>query len=666
MTHWGARGLPVPAERNENARPSWPSELDRLPLETTALGTRTAGAAEIVVRRADGLRGARLRLADDVETTTREDGGVHLQCPLEDPDLGLAVTVHLRTSTHHDVVAKWAELRNCGDQPVELLRGWGGAFNAPVGPGARVGVLSGAWGHEFTPAEIDLGVGTVSVGSRQGITSHDFSPVVTLSSRAEPTNTYAVALAWSGSWRLAVDAPPFREHVRVAGGTDDESGIHRLEAGESMVTPAVLGLWCAGTDADDVAAAWHTYQRVIGRGTGPEHRPIVYNSWYATRFHVQVDHQLRLAREAARLGAEAFVVDDGWFRGRTSDRAGLGDWEPDPTKFPSGLEALVDGVRELGMTFGIWIEPEAVSPDSELYRRHPDWIHRAAGRAAITRRNQYTLDLGIPDVEQWVTEMLRRLLTDYDIGFLKWDMNRLIADGGQTQPGGDDWSWRHTQAYYRVLDMLRTEFPEVTVEACSGGGGRYDNAVLARSDLVWTSDETGPRDRLSIQHGFLSGYPAWTMSSWVTDEPDVRDTEPASLEFRFVVAMAGALGIGADLLAWDTDERERASAMVAIYRQIRSVVHTGRVRRHGTPAEEAYAIQYTTRDSVVVLAWRRPGAALRLRLADLDDLDENARYRAPDGGNVSAHDLAETGYPIGWTWGDCDIVVFHRHDRREQ
>ncbi|MFI2366524.1 alpha-galactosidase [Promicromonospora sp. NPDC019610] len=663
------------------ATSSFEADLDLLPLEATALGTRNVHGAELVVRRADGVRGARLAVSGEVTLTRDDDGGTHLVCPLADEVLGLGVTLHVRTHPAHDVVEKWARLDNRSEQPIEVLRGWGGAFTVPTSGGARVDLLGGAWSREFTPFRAALGAGTLSIGSRQGITSHTYAPVVTVvpagtdggvrsagtdgvirSAGTDAPVRYGVALAYSGSWRMALDAVPFADHVRVSAGPDDESGILPLAPGAALTTPVLAGVRVEG-DADDLAQAWHEYEATLARTRGPEHRPVVYNSWFATTFDVRVEHQLRLAAAAAQVGAEVFVVDDGWFRGRTTDRAALGDWEVDTERIPGGLGPLAEGVRKLGMRFGLWVEPEAVSPDSDLYRAHPDWAHHVDGRPLETLRHQYMLNLGLPEVEEWVLGTLRRLLTDTDITYLKWDMNRSIADGGRTAPGGDDWSWRHTQAYYRVLDMLRAEFPRVTVEGCAGGGGRIDHAVLARTDVVWPSDETGPRDRLAIQHGFLGVLPAWTMSSWVTDLPDQldpdRESAPASLEFRFVVAMAGVLGIGADLLAWDEATRERAASFVDLYRSIRPVVHTGRVRRHGAPADPACAVQYTGPDTVVVLAWRRAGAAgLTVHLRDLDP-DARYRVRGADAVRTGAA-LAADGLDVPWTWQDCDVVLLDR------
>ncbi|WP_022873002.1 alpha-galactosidase [Nesterenkonia alba] len=637
LLHWGEAGQAAGEARLPRRSTSFEDPLDLLPLEATALGTRSVHSAELVVRRADGLRGARLELDGEV---VLDEG--HLICPLADPLIGLQVELHLRTRPQHEVVEKWTVLRNTGETDLELLRAWGGAFEVPGGQGATVDLLHGAWSREYGQAQVQLGAGTLSIGSRQGITSHTYAPVMTVRGGRDPQLAHSAALGWSGSWRMSADAPPFTGRIRIAGGPDDESGVLTLGPGESLSTPVLAGLQVRG-DADAVAQEWHRYQRSLSRSTGPEHRPVVCNSWYATGFDVEVDHQLRLAQAAADIGAEVFVVDDGWFRGRTSDRAGLGDWEVDSQKFPRGLEELIHGVQARGMRFGLWVEPEAVNPDSDLYRAHPEWVHQVRGRPLRTLRNQYMLDLGRPEVEDWATDMLRGLLSRYDITYLKWDMNRSIEDGGQSAPGGDDWSWRHTRAYYRILEMIRREFPQVTVEGCAGGGGRIDHEVLARTDVVWPSDETGPRDRLAVQHGFLGAFPSWVMSSWVTDEPDVLDRDPASLEFRFAVAMAGVLGIGADLLGWDEAALGRARELVELYKQARATVFEGTVHRHGDPAGEFCAVQYTGEEAVFVLAYRRPGGP---EPVELPLKGEAGRSMPP--------------VPIRWRWGDCDAVLLPR------
>lgn len=624
LEHWGDPAHPRAAEPVRHA--SFETDADVARLEFAAGGTRHAQAGELLVPGG---------LALEIGTVALVDGGLCAQLSGD----GVVVTLHWRVSPDHDVIERWAVVRALRD--VTLTRAFGAGWNVPVGPGARVGELVGEWSREFTPAEVDLPAGQLSLGSRQGVTSHTYQPVVTLRSRDGAGEAYGVALAWSGSWRMQVDAVPFRDVVRVGAGIDDESTAIALRAGEEFETPHLLGVWSADGPAG-LARGWHEYQRAVLVRSGD--RPIVYNSWYATTFDVRVEHQLALADVAAEIGAEVFVVDDGWFRGRTSDRAGLGDWFVDPTKFPDGLDPLIKGVLDRGMRFGLWVEPEAVNPDSDLYRAHPDWVHGPL----ITMRNQYTLDLGRPEVEEWAGDMLRRLLTEHPISYLKWDMNRAITR----------WVPGHTHAYYRLMRMLRTEFPHVTVEACAGGGGRIDNAVLALSDVVWPSDETGPRDRLAIQHGFLSAYPPDVMSSWVTDEPDRLDLTGASLEFRFVVAMAGVLGVGADLIGWDLATRERARSLIARYREIRPVVLGGVVTRHGRPGDAVYAVQYTGGSQVVLLVWARSSAGPTQ--VPLAGLEPGGSYRV-HGQVVNGGALMVGGVPVPFALApDCDVVVLDR------
>ena len=560
-----------------------------------------------------GLVGARL-VWDAGRIVVEKDGPVsRLTAPACDTTGHLAVELVIETSREHDVVCKWVTLTNAGDAPLRLERAFGPAWELPVGPGASIDYLAGAWSREFTPFRVALPAGEFSMGSRQGITSHAFSPTLRVAAldqdRPDRSDgpTYGLALAWSGSSRMLVDAPPFRERIRVAGGAEDESSVITLLPGESFTTPATLGVF-APDGADGVRRRWHDYERGwLARDTGLGHRPIVYNSWYATTFDVRSDHQLALADVAADLGVEVFVIDDGWFAGRRDDGSGLGNWWPDPEQFPDGLDGLIGGVVDRGMRFGVWVEPEAVNPGSSVLAAHPDWIYRAGDRPLVTvRGNQQVLDFGRPEVLDWTESWLRDLLSDSRITYLKWDMNRPVSDGGR--PGDDhgrQWSVQHAEGYYRVMRMLRTEFPHVTVEACSGGGGRIDLAVLALSDVVWPSDETGPRDRAAIQHGFLTAYGPHVMSSWVTDEPDRLDTEPASFEYRFVVAMAGVLGIGSDLLAWSDDQRARAAELIALYRTIRTTIHTGRVELHGVPSDPVHAVEYGGVDQTVLLVYGR-------------------------------------------------------------
>jgi alpha-galactosidase len=645
-----------------DSQPGFVTPLDRLPSELSALGSRQVRGADLIVDHGEGLVGARLLWPASAVAVVTDGARTRLSARGHDTTGNLEVELQIETSRDHDVVCKQATLTNTGRRAITLPRAFGPAWELPIGPGAAVDVLAGGWGREFTPYRIDVPVGELSIGSRQGITSHVYAPVLRLAAAAAPDGpTYGIALAWSGSWRLLVDAVPFSERVRVAGGVDDESGLVRLEPGERFSTPATLGVF-APDGPDGVRRRWHDYQRGwLARDLDVVHRPIVYNSWYATTFDVRPGHQLALAEQAADLGVEVFVVDDGWFCDRRDDRGGLGNWWPDPVEFPAGLDPLISGVVALGMRFGIWVEPEAVSPGAEVLRQHPDWIYRAGDRPLITVRNQYVLDFGRPEVIEWTQTWLRRLLSDERISYLKWDMNRPVSDGGR--PGdrhGRQWAVQHTQGYYQVMRMLRSEFPHVTVEACAGGGGRIDPAVLALSDVVWTSDETGPRDRLAIQHGFLSAYGQHVMSSWVTDEPDRRDLEAVSLEFRFVVAMAGVLGIGADLLSWTGPERARATELVNLYRRIRETVQRGQVEIHGRPADPAYALEFGTSEQTVLLVYARSSRPAELSLQPRT-LAAAERFQVAGTPTVLSSDELTAGVQVPFALApDADVIILDR------
>jgi alpha-galactosidase len=668
LDHWGAP-VPggVPAWSEPERFPQYRLPADVAPLEYATAGQRQTAFSELLIDRGDSLTGA--TWLAEVEGILFDQQASSLSVPFRDETGDLRLTLHTTSSKTSDVVRRWITLENLGANAIELPRAFSAGWSLPVGKSARLHYLAGAWAQEFQPQQLDLGFGTFSIGSRQGVTSLAFSPVVAIESSVvgREREAYGVALEWSGSWRLQVESSIVGDRMRVSCGIDDDTTTVVLCSGERFDSPASTGVW-SGSGVEGVSQAWQQFQRgTLARSLEPENRPVVYNSWMATEFDVRFDHQLQLARRAKGLGVETFVVDDGWFAGRTSDRAGLGDWTPDPAKFPDGIGALADAVIAEGMRFGIWVEPEAVNPDSELYRAHPDWVYRAGNRPLVFVRNQLVLDLGRDEVRDWVKETLRSLLRSAPISYLKWDMNRPVSDGGR--PGdvhGRQWSLQHTRNYYEILGMLRDEFPGVTLEACAAGGGRIDNAVLGLADVVWPSDETGPRDRLAIQHGYLSAYPAYAMSSWVTDDAGMRDRGAVSFEFRFVVAMAGVLGIGANLLDWTDEQLGRAAELVELYKSIRHVIHRGRSIRHGSPDDPTYSIEYVTanaNDPVCVLVYDRD----RDRISDRErvrvrptQLDDARRYRLRGSTvEVSAAEARSVGVVVPFALaGDADVMIF--------
>ncbi|MZD06884.1 alpha-galactosidase, partial [Streptomyces sp. SID5785] len=425
---------------------------------------------------------------------------------------------------------------------------------------------------------------------------------------------WSMVLAWSGSWRITAQRDHTGGPFTVTGGAGHEGLAWRLRPGEQHRTPVFAGQFSTG-GFGGTSRGWHAYVagHVLPRPDEP--RPVVYNSWEATGWDVTPQGQRALAERAAGLGVELFVVDDGWFGARTSDRAGLGDWDPNPERFPDGLGPLVKEIRALGMRFGLWVEPEMTNADSDLYRAHPDWVLHMPHRRRTELRHQLVLDFSRPEVVEWAFGWLDRLVAAHGVDSLKWDMNRAFTEAGR--PGSPDaerlWT-DHTRGVYAVIDRLRAAHPGLRVEGCAGGGGRADLGMLARTDQTWISDNTDSTDRIAIQHGYSQIYPARTMSAWATDSPNPYTGRTAPLRHRFHIAMAGALGIGGDLSRWSDAELAEARDLVAQYKEIRPVVQFGEQYRLDD------AVQYLTDDRVVVIAWGRDRA---LRLAGLSPA---ARY----------------------------------------
>ncbi|MFJ3304274.1 alpha-galactosidase [Streptomyces sp. NPDC086549] len=575
-------------------------------------------------------------------------------------DAGLSVTLHYRMRA--DVVERWVTVGNQGHARVELLRADPAAWTLPDREGWRLSQLHGRWAAESRLTVSPLTYGEKVIGSRRGHTGHQHLPWVALDTDAteERGEVYGCALGWSGSWRIAVAQLP-DARVQITGGAGyDDSGLLMLGEGESYTSPVFAGLWSDG-GFGGASRAWHAYQRAYVIPDAGRDRPVLFNSWEATNFDISEEQQATLARRAAAIGVELFVVDDGWFGTRTSDRAGLGDWTPNPDRFPNGLKPLADYVHALGMQFGIWVEPEMVNPDSDLYRAHPDWVQYQSGRKRTELRNQLVLNLAREDVQEYLWEQLDSLLSSAPVDYVKWDFNRCFTDAGWP---GDPYPQRlwvdHVRALYALLDRLRAAHPGVAFESCSGGGGRIDLGVMSRTDQVWTSDNTDPLDRLAIQHGFSQIHPARIMAAWVTDSPNHQlNGRVSSLRFRFVSAMAGVLGVGGDLAEWTEGELAEAREWVELYKDIRPVVQHGELYRLRPPEGGLSAVQYVRGDEAVVLAWLQaqrygePAPALRLR-----GLDPTASYECRETGEVHRGAvLLHHGLRTGLR-GDLDAAVF--------
>lgn len=527
---------------------------------------------------------------------------------LRDAAYPLTLALHYRIHENYDLIERWVEIHNPGDAAITLERAFSALWHLPPGENYTLAHLNGKWLDEFHLLREALQPGVKLLESRRITTSHHHNPWFMLEKMDEPATetsgkTWFGVLAWSGNWKLAAEVSDFSS-TRIGIGLNDWDFAWRLNPGETFTTPSSLGGFTQ-EGRGGASRRLHNYirEQLLPHGQVPH--KVLYNSWEATTFHVAEESQIELAELAAAMGVELFVVDDGWFHGRNDDHAGLGDWWPDEHKFPQGLGGLVRRVNQLGMEFGIWVEPEMVNPNSELYRAHPDWAIHFPGRARSEARNQLILNFARRDVQDYILEKLDTLLSEYPIAFIKWDMNRNVSEPGwEDAPGDPREIWvRYVQGVYRVWGELRSRHPNVIWQSCSGGGGRADLGILRLADQIWVSDNTDPCARLNIQEGFSQVFPANAMEAWVTDT----GADRLPFEFRMHVSLCGSLGIGGHLKHWIAEQRAQAAHWIAVYKELREIIQLGDQFRLRSPQQHPYsAVQYLSKDKAagVLFAFR--------------------------------------------------------------
>ncbi|MBI5294618.1 MAG: alpha-galactosidase [Chloroflexi bacterium] len=514
---------------------------------------------------------------------------------LRDSYYPLRVTLHYRVHEAYDLIERWVTLENLGADPILVERVFSAKWTMPHGDGYSLTHMYGRWSDEFNLQRETLTPGLKIIESRRIIPSHRAVPWFSVDKNADEDHgdVWFGTLAWSGNFKITAEVTEFAS-TRVSIGLNDWDFAWQLKPNEPLVTPpAFSGYTPHGFGA--ASRILHDYVRDELLPHGRVLHKILYNSWEATLFNVDETSQAHLAEIAANMGVELFVMDDGWFHNRNWDNAGLGDWFPDQVKFPHGLGGLIQRVNDLGMDFGLWVEPEMVNPDSDLYRAHPDWAIHFPTRARTESRNQLILNMARADVQEYIIAALDKILSGNNIAFIKWDMNRPASEPGwQDAPGDPRELWvRYVYGLYRVWGELRRRHPQVIWQSCSSGGGRPDFGILQFADQVWVSDNTEATKRLSIQEGFSQFMPAITMEAWVTDW----GKELVPLEFRFHVSMCGSLGVGGNLLEWDQAERQLGSDCIQLYKAIRHIIQFGDQYRLLAPQKHAYsAVQYVSKD----------------------------------------------------------------------
>ena len=595
-----------------------------------------------------------------------------LEVILQDEPSRLIVRLLYGVLPEKNMIARAVIYENAGDKPVVLEKAGSCCLELPFGKWDLLH-FHGRHNKERTPERVPVLHGIQTIGSSRGMSSHHHNPFVILCDHLateDHGDCYGLMYLYSTNFRAEVEREPYGS-VRAVMSPGDEGFRWTLQPGAQFAAPEVLMSWAHGLTA--LSQQFHKAVREnICRGEySLAHRPVLINSWEANYFDIEAGRVLKLARQAAELGIELFVLDDGWFRGRKDDNAGLGDWEYDPEKLPDGLDSLIKGVRETGMLFGIWVEPEMVNEDSDLYRAHPDWALTVPGRKPAHGRNQLVLDLSRKDVQDFIIQFMTRLLSSHDISYIKWDFNRCVTDVySHLLPAEQQGEVAHRAVLglYRVLETLTTRFPKVLFEGCSGGGGRFDAGMMAYTPQIWCSDDTDPIERLSIQKGTCFGYPLSTMGAHVSIAPNHQTGRTTPISTRGAVAMTGAFGYELDLNLVSEEEKKEIRRQVQQFREDEPLIQRGLYYRLGEETEDMDAFSWLLvsedRDqallSVVATATHGNAPLIHVRFKGLDP---SSLYElCEDGLKRSGAALMNAGYTLPMLTGN--YPAFRLHLRR--
>lgn len=631
------------------------------------------------VRHADGVRGLRLVYAGyTVE-------GEHLTVVTRDAAYPVTVELHYRGWGDLPLLSRWLVIRSDGGAPVELEQIKSAAWHLPAGYDYRLTHLSGSWGCEYTRNQLMLTQArTVLQNSRLTCSAAQQTPFFALDQDGAATETggsvFFGVLHWSGSFDITVERQ-FGKRVTVTGGINPFDTRYPLQPGEAFETPVfTAGFSCRGFEhMSEVLYDWQ-YDDLIPRGRKADKahaaRPVIYNSWYPFEFGVTEQNCLALIDRCAALGIELFVIDDGWMSGRVNDRAGLGDWIADPQRFPHGLKAIADACHGRGMQFGLWVEPEMVNPDSELYRAHPDWVIHDPTRPKTLQRNQLVLNLARDDVRDWAIRWLDALIEESRLDYLKWDMNRYATEYGWPDAPRDQQqslSIRYTRNLLSIWQHLNTAHPDVLFENCASGGGHADFGMVPFADRINRSDNADPVDVMLLHEGFTMLFVPKTAGGAGNIAP-VRHPihgRTTPLDFRIHWGMTGSMSIGINLLTAGARELDRLKEAIAAFKRLRCELQDVYVYRIASAAQHPYALfQYVKRDRTAftlfsfahgMRCWDLPMPRFRMR-----GLLPDAVYVCGDGRRMTGEALMRIGVEVALK-GDCDsrMDVWHMQGMQE-
>ena len=588
---------------------------------------------------------------------------------MEDPLTGSEVHLLYGVLEEYSAITRAAVIRNAGSAPFCIEK----AASACVDFNRMdfdLVHLYGQWAQERQICRTPLSHEIRSVASKRGSSSHNHNPFAVLAGKyTDETHgeTYGFSLIYSGNFAMEIECDAYNS-TRLVMGINPIDFAWELAPGESFATPEAVMVFSDEGLGGMSRTFHHLYRRHLCRGEWKEKiRPILVNNWEATYFDFDEEKLCAIARDAADLGIEMLVMDDGWFGKRNDDRCSLGDWVVNEQKLKGGLAPLVERINQMGLQFGIWFEPEMISPDSDLFRRHPDWVLCAPGREPSIARTQYVLDMTRSEVRDYLFDAISAILSSANIAYVKWDFNRNLTEAASAALPPErrkETFHRYVLGLYSLLERLTTAYPHILFEGCSGGGGRFDPAMLYYSPQIWTSDDTDAIERCRIQYGTSMVYPPSSISAHVSASPNHQTGRETSFETRGNVAMAGAFGYELDLTKLTSEEKALVKKQVAQYHAYAPLVQDGDFYRLLSPFENengcAWMSVSTDRTEALVtfvVPRTRVNFTSYLRLAGLDP---DKQYRVGENGPVLSGDtLMNAGLNLSRKWKDGDSLLVH-------
>lgn len=590
--------------------------LDMLPQEYPSLGNGDYRNSALIVRNGDGSESCDLRYVSHTidkgkytlpglpAVYASEEEAETLTILLRDPVTRVEAELLYGVLEQEDVITRSVKIRNGGETPITVEKAGSACLDFLYG---EYDLLSFYGRHvmERNLQRTRLPHGTMSIGSRRGASSHQYNPAVIL---AEPGTTedgggcYGMLFVFSGSFMCEAELDQMGQ-TRLIMGLQSDQFSYPLHFGEILTVPETVLIF-SREGFSGLSSGYHRcIRKHICRGRYRDAvRPVLLNSWEAAYFDFNADTIVNLAKEAAALGMDMVVMDDGWFGERKDDNRGLGDWNVNEEKLGCPLKTLTGLVTQQGVSFGIWIEPEMVSEDSALYRAHPDWVLQIPGRKPMRSRNQFVLDFSRAEVRNHIFDAVCNVLDEGDISYVKWDMNRSLSEFYSMEHAPGKVAYEYVLGVYAFLERLLQRYPDLLIEGCSGGGGRFDAGMLYYTPQIWGSDNTDAADRVRIQYGTSFFYPASVVASHVSAVPNHQTGRVTSLKTRGIVAMAGTFGYELNPGRLSAEEREEIRAQIKEYKRLAKLIHTGDYYRLSDPFRDVCAAwQFVSPDKMHVL-----------------------------------------------------------------